>query len=226
MVEDYERRYGARGTLLLPSRAPAAAAAARAAGRSPAAGVALTYAFAGTINSPGYARLLRLLADSLDRRGGQLLIFGPLTPAQAEAEGLVRSNVRLCGLVSPEDLLGRLRDEADVLFVPMSFAPEDAPNMRMAFPSKLTDYTAVGLPLLICGPPYCSAVRWAQANAGVADVVITDDVDALGGAVDRLSRDPAYRASLANTSQQVGNRDFSAAAAESIFHSALHGATQ
>jgi hypothetical protein len=69
-------------------------------------------------------------------------------------------------------------------------------------------------------------VRWAQANAGVADVVITDDVDALGGAVDRLSRDPAYRASLANTSQQVGNRDFSAAAAESIFHSALHGATQ
>lgn len=226
MVEDYERQYGARGTLLLPSRAPAAAVAARTAPGPRSTNQPLTFAFAGTINSPGYARLLRRLADSLDRRSGQLLIFGPLTPSQAEAEGLVRPNVRLGGLLTSSELLRRLRDEADVLFVPMSFAPEDAPNMRMSFPSKLTDYTAVGLPLLICGPPDCSAVRWAHQNPGVADVVTTDDAAGLDGAVDRLAGDPVYRDSLARTSQAAGDRDFSAASAQSTFHAALRGAAR
>ena len=76
--------------------------------------------------------------------------------------GLDLPNIRLGGLLKSDELLRRLRADADVLFVPMSFAADDHDNMRMGFPSKLTDYTAVGLPLLIAGPADCSAVRWAE----------------------------------------------------------------
>ena len=50
----------------------------------------------------------------------------------------------------------------------------DRINMEMAFPSKLADCTATGLPLLIYGPAYCSAVTWARENPGVAEVVETE----------------------------------------------------
>ena len=177
------------GTVLLPARAPDARAFDGVATRLHGAHGGPVFAFAGTINSSGYVRLLQQLAEQLARHGGTLLIFGPLTPAQAAGAGLTAPNIRLAGLLPSGELLERLRADADVLFVPMSFAAEDRSNMRMSFPSKLTDYTAVGLPLLICGPADCSAVRWAQANDGVAEVVTSEDAAAMRAAVDRLCGD-------------------------------------
>ena len=219
MAEEYERRYGVKGTVLLPSRAHDAAAfdapSTAATRRSP------VFAFAGTINSPGYARLLRTLADGLREHQGRLLIYGPLTREQADASGLTADNIALDGLLPSAELMQRLRRDADVVFVPMSFEPADRWNMRMSFPSKLTDYTATGLPLLICGPAECSAVRWAEANPGVADVVTSDEAAALQPAIDRLCRDGEYRCRLARAAQLIGSRDFSATTAESILHGAL-----
>ena len=220
MAEEYERRYGAKGTILLPARAPNARGFDGVATGLHAHGGPVV-AFAGTINSSGYVRLLQQLAEQLVRHGGTLLIFGPLTPAQAAGAGLTAPNIRLAGLLPSGELLERLRADADVLFVPMSFADEDRSNMRMSFPSKLTDYTAVGLPLLICGPADCSAVRWAQSNDGVAEVVTSEDAAAMRTAVDRLCGDREYRLRLARTAQLVGDRDFSAARAEAILHAAL-----
>jgi glycosyltransferase involved in cell wall biosynthesis len=221
MQEDYARRYGVSGTVLLPYRAADAPVFPGVAERLGGPSQAPVFAFAGTINSPGYAQLLRSVAGRIAKHRGELLIFGPLATAQAAAWGLDLPNIRLGGLLKADELLLRLRAEADVLFVPMSFAPEDRDNMRMGFPSKLTDYTAVGLPLLIAGPPDCSAVRWAEAHPGVAEVVTAADPDALGPAIDRLCGDSQHRIALANTAQQVGNRDFSAATAETIFQTAL-----
>ena len=221
MAEEYERRYGAAGTVLLPARAPNVRTFNGVAERLQRDAGGPVMAFAGTINSPGYAKLLSDLAAHLARHQGTLRIYGPLTQPQAAASGLTAANIRLEGLLPSSQLLERLRADADVLFVPMSFADADRSNMRMSFPSKLTDYTAVGLPLLICGPADSSAVRWAQANPGVAEVVTSDDAAAIGCAVDRLCRDRDLRVRLARTAQAVGNRDFSADHAEAILHAAL-----
>jgi glycosyltransferase involved in cell wall biosynthesis len=220
MAEEYARRYGAAGTVLLPGRAPDAEVFDGPAERLAVDGPPV-FAFAGTINSPGYARLLVALATQLAAAGGQLRLYGPLTAAQAAAVGLDLPNVRLEGLLSSPALLRRLRQDADVLFVPMSFAEADHWNMRMSFPSKLTDYTTAGLPLLICGPADCSAVRWAALNPGVAEVVTTDDPAALAPVVARLIADREHRRRLGHTAQAVGTRDFSAEAAEAILHAAL-----
>ena len=224
MVEEYRRRYGVDGEVLLPSRAADTPSFSPPPVHPRDEVNRLRFAFAGTINTPDYWRRLRMLAESIAPLGGELMVYGPMTATDAAANGLVRSNVRFHGMVPSRDLMARLRDEADVLFVPMSFAPADRSTMALNFPSKLTDYTAVGLPLLIWGPPDCSAVRWAQENDGVAEVVTADDPPAIAAAVGRLAHDSGYRQQLAAGARRVGDRDFSAAAAQAILHRALTAA--
>ena len=171
MQRDYHARYGETAEVLYPSRAPGLPQFAEPPERTGRNDHQFTIAFAGTINSPGYTRALVDLSNALSPMGGQLLIFGPLTPEQARQLGLDLPNVTVGGLLSWPNLITRLREQADALVVPMSFEACDRSNMEIAFPSKLADCTAVGVPLVIYGPEYCSAVRWARENAGVAEVV-------------------------------------------------------
>src|SRR4029453_7093108 len=99
----------------------------------------------------------------------------------------------------------------------MSFDKVDRPNMEKAFPSKLADYTAVGAPLLIYGPPYCSAVRWAEEMPGAAEVVTTQGVIALEKAVYRLASSPEYRAALGTRALSAGGQCFSHEKVQSVF---------
>lgn len=223
MVSEYRRRYGVDGTVLYPSRGSASPRFPGPPDRLRHPTPAPVFAFAGTINSPGYARLLRQLAEGLDAHHGMLLVFGPVTKAQAQSLGLDHPRIRVCGLLPSDELMTRLRHEADALFVPMSFAPEDRLNMQMGFPSKLTDYTAIGLPMLVCAPPYSSVVQWVHANPDVAEVVTSEQPEALVGAVARIVRDPNHRWRLAERAQEIGERCFSAAETRAVFLGALTG---
>jgi glycosyltransferase involved in cell wall biosynthesis len=178
-----------------------------------------TIAFAGTINSKGYIHALIALRNALKSVGGRLLIFGPLTQETARQVGLRDPNTDVCGLLSSDQLLTRLREEADALFVPMSFDEPDRANMEMAFPSKLADYTATGLPLLIYGPTYCSAAVWAHENSGVAEIAETKQ--ALHAAIERLANDADRRVALGTRALSVGREYFTHDRAQAVFHKAL-----
>jgi hypothetical protein len=123
-------------------------------------------------------------------------------------------------------MLSRIRAEADFAFVPMSFESGSLErNMRISFPSKLTDCTVAGLPLLIWGPEYCSAVRWAQRYAPVAEVVTSlakEDVDT---ALCRLEQ-PQHRERLGKAAREVGDRLFSNRVAKQTFYKALMGGSK
>jgi glycosyltransferase involved in cell wall biosynthesis len=223
MCAAYATRYGVSAEVIYPIRALDCARFEASPTRVKQDGP-FTIAFAGSINSNGYIQALLALQEALNSIGGRLLIFGPLSVDEARQCGLSEPHTMVRGLLSATELLARLREEADTLFVPMSFAPEDRTNMELAFPSKLTDCTAVGLPLLIYGPPYSSAVAWARDNIGVAEVVETDESTDLSGAVARLATDPARRLALANRALEVGRRYFSHDAVQEIFDRAITSA--
>jgi glycosyltransferase involved in cell wall biosynthesis len=217
MSRDYEKRYGKPAEVIYPSRSadcPVFEAPPEYLSRNDKP---FTVAFAGTINSNGYIRALIALQNALKCVGGRLLIFGPLTSDVARQVGLHDAEVR--GLLSAADLLAHLREEADALFVPMSFDAADRANMELAFPSKLADYTATGVPLLIYGPTYCSAVTWARDNAGVAEVVEAEAQ--LAAAVEQLANDPARRVALGRRALEVGREYFSHDRVRQVFHRAL-----
>ena len=219
MSRFYEERYGPPGTVVYPSRAADAIEFAGPPARLGSNDRQFTIAFAGTINSRGYIDALKTLQNALQPVNGRLLIFGPLAEDDAQQIGLNDPNTKIGGLLSSEQLLTRLREEADALFVPMSFADCDRDNMEMAFPSKLADYTATSLPLLIYGPAYCSAVRWARDNPGAAEVV--ENESGLGDAVMSLAQQPEHRLALGTRALEAGREYFSHARVQQVFHQLL-----
>jgi hypothetical protein len=223
MQETYQNRYSARTSLLYPSRSKDSYS--QVAPNTAQSDSRLTVAFAGTVNSDGYARLLRLVAHSLVAFSGRLLLFGPHTARSLEQWKLNFETIENRGLVDAEEIRAVLQREANVLLVPMSFVPEEKENMRLGFPSKIAEYSATGLPMLIFGPEYCSAVQWAQGYESVAEVVTSDTPNAIGAALNRLAA-PRYRAELGRRSAEIGERLFSHATAQKIFYSALDNTDQ
>jgi hypothetical protein len=220
MEEDYALRYGRRGTVLYPYRARDAVAATVPPPQVGTPGTPLTVAYGGTVCSDGYWNALRALAAALRGVGGRLILLGP-APAEVAAQGLVGDHIDARGYCRA--MMSVMRAEANALFLPMAFEASEEANARVSFPSKLTEYTATGLPLLIYGPPYASAVRWAQSHPGTSEVVAIPGEAALAPAVLRL-RDPAHRTRLAEASLQLGNTYFGFDRAERLFHQALAAA--
>ncbi len=216
MVQKYASSYGVKGEVLYPSRASDVAVVSQPPIRAARDNQQLVYAFGGTINSPGYSQALKELSEALEPQGGQLNIYGPITQSEAEDVGLSRSNIHLRGLLPSNQLIQELRDNVDVLFLPVSFADSDRENMSLSFPSKLTDYTVCGVPILIYGPQYSSAVRWAQDNENVAEVVLEQTPRALSMGLTRL-QNSQYRRQLGASALQVGDTYFSHAAAQELF---------
>jgi hypothetical protein len=97
---------------------------------------------------------------------------------------------------------------------------DDATNARISFPSKLADYTSVGLPILIIGPDFCSAARWAADNAPVAELVTSEEIGEIAAALHRLNR-REHRLTLAHEAMKKGDRFFSHAAVQETFYKHL-----
>ena len=226
MEETYRKRYSAPGSVLLPSRAPDSPHFDSPPGRLRDRGRPLIFGFGGTINTPGYADALRRLAAALRSAGARLHVYGPISATQAVQAGIEGPNVFLQGLVPAEQFIARMRDQVDVLFMPMSFDPADRENMRLCFPSKLTDYTAAALPILAYGPPDASGIRWARENPDSAEVVDSQEPAALVTAIQALASSDR-RWALGLGALWCGQRDFSHAAAQSEFFGHLaRGAAQ
>jgi hypothetical protein len=190
MEEEYKRRYRVSGSVLLPFRDPAVpCASAPPPRRSDSGPRSFTVAYAGTLYTPGYTSVIRTLADSLREVPGRLLLFTPLSNSAIANNGLQRPNVEARGFLPNPALREVLRHEADALFLPMSFQAHEAIPMAMNFPSKLTEYTAVGLPIVIQGPEISSAARWARSTPDAALVVTEPGVPALTAVLRALADD-------------------------------------
>ena len=221
MEEEYRRRYGVAGQVLYPSRAKDCPVF---------EGVPNTYgnrcgqlvgAYAGNIFHRSYAELIAAVAQSLEGRGGRLLLFSPHSSDNLGALGLNRPNIIAQGLLSSGDLIRRLSSEADFVFAPMAFQSDAIRhNMQLSFPSKLADYTATGVPLLIWGPHYCSAVRWADRYAPIAEVVRSQESGYIDAAVHRLEN-AAYRERLGRAALAIGGQLFSHQSSVEILYEAL-----
>jgi glycosyltransferase involved in cell wall biosynthesis len=221
MAEIYEAETGAKGDVLYPARRRGYQAHATVSPRVAIPGLPFTVAYAGSIADPGQIAALASTARALRSLGGRLLVFGPYTGEQLAGRGLAGENVVIGGSIPPHELADRLRAEADVLAASVGFDERYLPAMELCFPSKLTDYTAAGVPILAHGPPTCSAVRWAKDNPNVAEIVETMDEAPLRAALERLMRDEDRRRELAQTALDVGGRQFAGDVAEQRLFAAL-----
>ena len=223
MAEVYERRYGIAGSVMYPSRSEACPVfEAKTAG--PLAGDApLTLGYGGN-SGPEMMACLETLAPTLSGAKARLAVFGPFDAAAQQRLLALSPSISFEGFVPYQQMIHGLRASADVLLVPMTFAADARDNQIVSFPSKLADYTATGLPLLICAPPYSSAVRWARAEGDVAKIVDAPGPAPIQAAISDLRQDADLRSELATRAVEAGHRCFDLAGARASLSAALLGA--
>ena len=215
MAAEFERRYGARGNVLYPIPSGPA--------KSPVienSNARLRIGFAGTV-CIGYEDALVRLADAVGSVGGQIVVVAP-NPRNTVRCFWSHSAVIDLGCVPP-DKVGEVfqRAEVNALAVVQNFDPRYEREFRYNFPSKLTEYTTFGLPLLIVGPESASAVTWARARAEVA-VISSDSPTELRAAVKRLA-DPRARFELAKAFQRCAV-EFVPERLQALFEDAIESA--
>ena len=152
MREHYEKQYVVQGSVLYPSRAKDVPEFTTPSENVSKNSSSLVFSYAGSIISKSYVNCLVRLAKVLEENGHSLVIYSQLSQNFIKHIGLNLTNVTIRTPISSKELIHTLREEADILFAPMSFEDNEHINAEMSFPSKLTDYTAIGLPLLIWGP--------------------------------------------------------------------------
>jgi hypothetical protein len=105
--------------------------------------------------------LLKALREFKDHPTIQLQVRGynPNWPEEAKKE------MRDAGLwleFAPRTELDTWLQSADAFLIPMVFDEKYRRRMETSFPSKLIEFAQFGKPLIVWGPKYCSAAKWAM----------------------------------------------------------------
>ena len=79
----------------------------------------------------------------------------------------------------------------------------------MSFPSKIADYAAAGLPLIVVAPEYSSIVQWGRKHQPIGEIVVSEDAASLMEVIDRLASSQQQRLRLATRALEVHQRFFS-----------------
>jgi glycosyltransferase involved in cell wall biosynthesis len=152
---------------------------------------------------PLIENVLRAL-DGSERVRLEVLGASPLwTPG---AEDYFRSRGLYRGFVSSDQLVASLQHSQASLVV-MSFAAGLRRRMITSFPSKMIEAMQFGLPVVIWGPEYCSAVKWARR--GERALCVTDpNPSALHRSLEELADSPSEQERLAESARTAAAGEF------------------
>lgn len=115
-------------------------------------------AYAGFLHEQQYP-LLGRLARAIDHAGGRLLLLTRESPALREL--CARAPITLQGLLrSNRDALDCVGQHAAGFLAAYCERVEDMPWIRSSFPSKVVEFSHLGLPMLFVAPPESAISRW------------------------------------------------------------------
>lgn len=216
MVAEYKKRFGVDGEVLLPSRGRDSLCfeAPRPSIDDKTSGLTVTYA--GSLNGRGFERL-EAFANEIVRHGHQLVVYTPSKPPS----GIKLSSMQLRAPVSSRALVRQMHDESDLLLLWTDFAPENEEVIRTLFPSKMVDYTAACVPILVVAPKYACINDYLFSRPDAAELLNSQQPIEVAMSIDRLASRPAKRLALAKGAAKAGLRDFAYEKAWSTFATAL-----
>ena len=202
MANRLRNDYGAKGTVLYPNRSEDLMARSSAMSQTLRTEGRLTIGYAGSLNY-GYADGVQALLPALKAAGAALRVYSPVAP-----EGLGK-HLEYAGFSPlPTHTWERVKEECDVVLLPYAWPEHFRTLYETHFPSKLTEYLALGMPVLISGPAYAAGVAWGLQHPRAALTVSDPSSEAMRVACVCLYEDAGLRTSLALEAVRAGNEEF------------------
>jgi hypothetical protein len=192
-------RYGVSADVLYPNRSVSLAPRCFELNRS-LRRERFTLGYAGAM-AYGYGDRLKELAPIFHAAHATLRIYSLQQPDFLPAPG-----VEYAGSYSPPDILwGRVKAECDAVILPYC-RPEDGHEhlYRTHFPSKLPEYLALGMPVIVTGPAYATGVQWAVGNPEACIRVGIDEDGEWSRILSNLRTDAHLRIRLARGAAEAG----------------------
>jgi len=211
--------YGAHGTVLYPNRSeeltprPIDASAAL---KTPPR---LTIGYAGAMNY-GYGERIAAVMPLLASAGITLRVYS------REAPPVIDGVVYAGSFRRTLDLWDQLKKECDLVWLPYSYDAELRSLYETHFPSKLTEYLALGMPTLITGPAYATGVRWGLRHPGAAVTLSDERPEQILEALVGLRESTSLRQQLATGAASAGDRDFDPRRIRSTFLETIRSASR
>lgn len=109
---------------------------------------------------------------------------------------------------APRGELDTWFDEADAVVIPMVFEETFKRRMETSFPSKLVEFAQFGKPIIIWGPNYCSASRWARERSS-ALCVHDRNPESVVKAIKTLRQSPDEYERLSVAAREAAANEFS-----------------
>lgn len=194
-----ERRYGAPADVLYPNRSASLAPRPMEWNES-LRGRQLTIGYAGTM-AYGYEWRLRELAPIFHAAKAKLRIYSLQRPEFLPAPGIDYAGPS----DRPETMWERVKTECDAVILPYCRLQYGHEHLyRTHFPSKLPEYLALGMPVIVTGPAYATGMQWAAGNPEACIRVGVDEDSEWNGILSRLRTDRGFRMKLALGAAEAG----------------------
>ena len=222
MEGEFHRRYGVAGEVLYPNRSEDLAPRDLQLNLSLRTPGRLTLGFVGNPNY-GYGEQLVKMLPALREAKAKLVAYGHRPRGAAASLEEAHDLVELRGFVrTPEEAWQGIKESCDVLIFPYLNPPCAMERMySIHFPSKLPEYLAAGMPIVMVGPESATGVRWARRHTAAVHLLEADAPDAWSAELSRLASSAELRSSLATGAWEAGINDFDPVAIRVRFRSAL-----
>lgn len=132
--------------------------------------------------------------------------------------------IRNHGFHPVEKLWPLVQAECDAVILPYSFGKKDERVYRTHYPTKLSEYCWLGMPVIVAGPEYATGLRWAQRHPDACVAISDIRPETMRPRLRRLAEDGAERVRLAAQAVEVARKEFDPVAIRQQFTKLLEKA--
>jgi len=164
----------------------------------------------------GYGEALRKLAYHLRAEPVVIRIYSRNEPSWPELP-----NVEYAGCFEPEEVWVRFKAECDASLLVYNFDYHESRLYRTHFPTKLSEYTWLGMPMVTVGPDYATGVIWGLEHPEAAVVETRPDLASLATMLGALRMDQEKRGRMADAAAVAARTEFDPESIRNSMHALL-----